>query len=108
MIAFLQYEIVVVNLDPTIGSEIKKKRPCLIVSPNEMNKHLATVVVCPIISQSKNYPTRVSFELDGQINWIVIDQIRTIDKGRVTKTIGRLDDESIKQVKEIIKKAYVD
>jgi mRNA interferase MazF len=108
MIAFLQYEIVVVNLDPTIGSEIKKKRPCLIVSPNEMNRHLATVVVCPITSQSKNYPTRVSFELDGQINWIVIDQIRTIDKGRVTKTIGRLDDESIKQVKEIIKKTYVD
>ncbi|MFQ3576236.1 MAG: type II toxin-antitoxin system PemK/MazF family toxin, partial [Cytophagales bacterium] len=60
MTTFLQYEIVVVNLEPTIGSEIKKKRPCLIVSPNEMNKHLATVVVCPITSQSKKYPTRVS------------------------------------------------
>ncbi|WP_035726772.1 type II toxin-antitoxin system PemK/MazF family toxin [Eisenibacter elegans] len=108
MTTFLQYEIVVVNLDPTIGSEIKKKRPCLIVSPNEMNKHLATVVVCPITSQSKNYPTRVSFELEGQTNWIVIDQIRTIDKSRVTKTIGHLEDEIIEQVKEIIKEAYVD
>jgi mRNA interferase MazF len=108
MTTFLQYEIVVVNLDPTIGSEIKKKRPCLIVSPNEMNKHLATVVVCPITSQSKNYPTRVSFELEGQTNWIVIDQIRTIDKSRVTKTIGRLDDETIEQVKAIIKETYVD
>jgi mRNA interferase MazF len=64
MIAFLQYDIVVVNLDPTVGSEIRKKRPCVIVSPNEMNKHLATIVVCSITSQSKNYPTRVSFELD--------------------------------------------
>jgi mRNA interferase MazF len=108
MPTFLQYEIVIVNLDPTIGSEIKKKRPCLIVSPNEMNKHLATVVVCPITSQSKNYPTRVSFELEGQTNWIVIDQIRTIDKCRVTKTIGHLDDETIHQVKAIIKETYVD
>ena len=108
MTTFLQYEIVVVNLDPTMGSEIKKRRPCLIVSPNEMNAHLATVVVCPITSQSKNYPTRVSFQLEGQSNWIVIDQIRTIDKSRVTKIIGHLDDESIEQVKEIIKETYVD
>jgi mRNA interferase MazF len=108
MATFLQYEIVVVNLDPTVGSEIKKKRPCVIVSPNEMNKHLATIVVCPITSQSKNYPTRVSFDLEGQENWIVIDQIRTIDKSRVTKTIGHLEDEIIEQVKEIIKETYVD
>lgn len=108
MIKYLQYEIVVVNLDPTIGSEINKKRPCLIVSPNEMNKHLATIVVCPITSQSKNYPTRVSFELEEQMNWIVIDQIRTINKRRVIKTIGRLDNESIKKVKESIREAYVD
>ncbi len=64
MVNFLQYDIVIVNLDPTIGSEIKKKRPCLIVSPNEMNKHLSIVVICPITSQSKNYPTRISIELD--------------------------------------------
>ncbi|HAI74918.1 MAG TPA: growth inhibitor PemK, partial [Microscillaceae bacterium] len=91
MTDYLQYEIVVVNLDPTVGSEIKKKRPCLIVSPDEMNKHLSTVVVCPITSQSKNYPTRVSFDLEGETNWIVIDQIRTKDKSRVTKTLGQLD-----------------
>ena len=103
-----QYEIVVVNLDPTVGSEIKKKRPCLIVSPNEMNKHLATIVVCPITSQSKNYPTRVTFDLKGQTNWIVIDQIRTIDKSRITKLIGHLDHATIEQVKEVIKETYVD
>lgn len=107
MTTYSQYEIVVVNLDPTIGSEIKKKRPCLIVSPNEMNKHLATIVICPITSQSRNYPTRVSFDLEGQQNWIVIDQIRTIDQSRVTKTIGNLNDESIAKVKDVIKETFV-
>jgi len=108
MITCLQYEIVVVNLDPTVGSEIKKKRPCVIVSPNEMNRHLATVVVCPITSQSKNYPTRVGFNFDGQANWIVIDQIRTISKSRISKNIGNLADETIEQVKAVIKETYVD
>lgn len=108
MATYSQYELVVVNLDPTIGSEIKRKRPCLLVSPNEMNKHLASMVVCPITSQSKNYPTRVPFYLDGQTNWIVIDQIRTIDKSRITKSIGRLDDETIELVKAVLKETYVD
>lgn len=103
-----QYELVIVNLDPTIGSEIKKKRPCVIVSPNEMNRHLATVVVCPITSQSKNYPTRVRFVLEGTPNWIVVDQIHTIDKSRLSKTIGFLDDETIDNLKAIIKETYVD
>jgi mRNA interferase MazF len=108
MVSFLQYDIVIVNVDPTIGSEIKKKRHCLIVSPNEMNKHLSIVVICPITSQSKNYPTRISIELDGQTNWLVIDQIRTIDKSRITKMIGHLEDKTIEQVKRIIKETYVD
>lgn len=108
MADYSQYDIVVVNLDPTVGSEIKKKRPCLIVSPNEMNKHLATIVVCPVTSQSKDYPTRVRFDLESHTNWIVIDQIRTIDKSRVTKIIGHLDDETIGQVKDVIRETYVD
>ncbi len=108
MTNYLQYSIVIVNLDPTVGSEIKKKRPCVIISPNEMNKHLATIVVCPITSQSRNYPTRVSFNLEEQENWVVIDQIRTIDKSRITKTIGNLDEETIERVKNVIKEAYVD
>jgi mRNA interferase MazF len=108
MTDYSQYEIIVVNLDPTVGSEIKKKRPCVIVSPNEMNKHLSTIVVCPITSQSKNYPTRVCFDLEGQNNWIVIDQIRTIDKSRVMKSIGHLDAKTLGQLKNIIKETYVD
>ncbi len=103
-----QYEIVVVNLDPTIGSGIKKKRPCVIVSPIEMNKHLATVVVCPITLQSRDYPTRVSFDLEGETNWIIIDQIRTIDKARITKNIGNLTENIIEQVKNVIKETFVD
>ena len=104
---YTQYEIVVVNLDPTIGSEIKKKRPCLIVSPDEINHNLLTVTVCPITSQSKSYPTRIEFDLEGQTNWIVIDQIRTIDKSRITKTIGLIGEKTIRQVKSVIKEMFV-
>jgi mRNA interferase MazF len=105
---YKQYEIVIVNLDPTIGSEIKKKRPCLIVSPDEMNRHLNTLVICPITSQSKNYPTRISFDLNGEINWIVIDQIRTIDKSRITKIVKILEDSIIVKVKGVLKETFVD
>jgi mRNA interferase MazF len=73
-----------------------------------MNNHLATIVVCPITSQSKNYPTRVSFDLERQTNWIVIDQIRTIDQSRITKSIGNLDEETIEKVKSIIRETFVD
>ncbi|OWY20207.1 type II toxin-antitoxin system PemK/MazF family toxin [Sphingobacteriales bacterium UPWRP_1] len=95
---FAQYEIVIVNLDPTVGNKIKKTRPCVIVSPNEMNRHLTAIVVCPVTTQSKNYPTRVSFYLDGHTNWIVTDQIRAIDKSLITKTLGNLDNGDIKQL----------
>jgi mRNA interferase MazF len=103
-----QYQIVVVNLDPTIGSEIKKTRPCLVISPNEMNKHLRTITVAPITSKSKDYMTRIKFNLDGNDNWIAIDQIRTIDLTRIIKNIGELDIKEIKKVKSIIKETFVD
>lgn len=103
-----QYEIVLVNLDPTIGSEIKKTRPCTIISPNEMNKYLRTVVVAPLTTKSKNYPTRVEIKHDGKIGWIVLDQIRTIDKQRIVKKLGRLSKPELKEVKGIIKETYVE
>ncbi len=103
-----QYEIVIVNLNPTVGSEIKKTRPCVIISPNEINTNLKTIVICPITSQNKNYPTRISFDLEGKKNSIVIDQIRTIDKTRITKNIGTLEPKTIKKVKEIMKETFVD
>ena len=103
-----QYEIVIVNLDPTIGREIKKTRPCIIVSPNEINRNLNIVTIVPITSQSKSYPTRVEIELNGNKNWAVIEQIRTIDKRRIHKIIGKLRNTEIKRIKEKIKETYVD
>jgi mRNA interferase MazF len=103
-----QYQIVVVNLDPTVGSEIRKTRPCLIVSPDEMNDFLKTVVIAPITSQYRNYPSRVEFNFEGVQNWIVLDQIRTIDKKRILKVIDYLPKISILEVKKVIKVMYVD
>lgn len=103
-----QYQIVIVNLDPTVGSEIRKTRPCLVISPNEMNKYLRTITIAPITSKSKDYITRVKFELDGNVNWIALDQIRTIDMTRIIKVIGGLEIKEIKKVKSIIKETFVD
>ena len=103
-----QYDVFIVNLDPTVGSEIRKTRPCAIISPDEMNKYLDTVVIAPITSKSKNYPTRVMISLKGIDNWVVIDQIRTIDKIRLTKKIGKLNQKEVNSIKQIIKETFVD
>lgn len=103
-----QYQVVIVNLDPTIGSEIKKTRPCVIISPNEMNRPLRTLVIAPITSKSKQYPTRIKINFQGNENWVVIDQIRTIDKRRVTKSLDKLSKEEISKIKEVIKETFVD
>lgn len=103
-----QYQIVLVSLDPTIGSEINKTRPCVIVSPDEMNKHLRTIVIAPITSTSKAYVTRVEVKQDKIRGWVVVDQIRTIDRNRILKTFGSLSREEIVQVKAVIKETYVD
>lgn len=108
MATYQQYEVVIVNLEPALGGEMKKIRPCLIVSPNEMNKHLNTITICPITSQSKNYPTRIQFLLEGQDNWIVIDQIRTIAKERIIKKIAEIEPSTIQIVKKIIQETFVD
>ncbi len=103
-----QYQIVLVNLDPTIGSEIKKNRPCIVISPNEMNKYLRTIVVVPMTTKSKKYPTRIEVKHDGKIGWIVIDQIRTIDKQRIIKILGRLSKPEVKEVKSVMKETFID
>jgi mRNA interferase MazF len=103
-----QYDIVLVNLDPTIGSEIRKTRPCAVISPNEMNQFLNTIVIAPMTSQLKLYPTRVKVLHDNKIGWIVIDQIRTIDKQRVIKIFDSLTFREIEKVKSVLKETYVD
>ena len=104
----IQYQIVLVNLDPTHGSEIKKTRPCVIVSPNEMNKYLNTIVIAPMTTSSKNYPTRIEVNVNKKTGWIVLDQIRTIDRLRVIKLMGCLTDKESQKVKAIIKETFVD
>jgi mRNA interferase MazF len=102
-----QYNIVLVNLDPTIGSEIKKTRPCVIISPDEMNKYLQTIVVAPMTSSSKSYPTRVQIKHNKTKGWVVLDQIRTIDKQRIIKVLGTLTEKEIYSIKSIIHETYV-
>lgn len=103
-----QYQIVLVNLDPTVGSEMKKTRPCVIISPNEMNKHLDTIVIAPMTSSSKNYPTRVEINHDKKTGWIVLDQIRTVDRRRIIKILGNLSEKEFKKVKEVLRDLFVD
>ena len=103
-----QYQVVLVNLDPTIGSEMKKTRPCVIISPDEMNKYLQTIIIAPITSSSKSYPTRVVLKNTKVKGWIVLDQIRTIDRQRVIKTLGVLTEKEILNVKSIIRETFVD
>lgn len=103
-----QYDIVLVNLDPTIGSEMKKTRPCVVLSPNEMNKYLQTIVVAPITSSSKSYPTRIEINYKQIKGWIVLDQIRTIDRIRIIRSLEYLSENEIEFVKNVIKETYVD
>ena len=103
-----QYQIILVNLDPTIGSDIKKTRPCVVISPNEMNKYLRTVVIAPMTTSSKKYPTRVKVKHDNKIGWIVLDQIRTIDRQRIIKVLGELQCSEIQELKSVFKETYID
>ena len=103
-----QYQIVLVNLDPTIGSEIKKTRPCVIISPNEMNKYLRTIMIASMTTGSRSYPTRVKVKYKKKTGWIVIDQLRTIDKQRIIKILGSLSPGEIENTKRVIRETLVD
>ena len=85
-----RFEVYLVNLDPTVGSEIKKSRPCLIISPDEMNRFIATVIVAPMTTKGREYPTRISCVFQGKQGQIILDQIRTVDKSRLVKRLGKL------------------
>ena len=86
-----RFDVFLINLDPTVGSEIQKTRPCLIISPDEMNRHIKTVIVAPMTSAGKDYPTRVPCKFKKKQGWIVLDQIRTIDKSKLIKKLGTID-----------------
>lgn len=83
-----RFEVFLVNLDPTVGHEIKKTRPCLVISPNEMNRNISTVIVAPMTTKGRIYPTRIACTFQGKSGQIILDQIRTIDKERLVKKLG--------------------
>ncbi len=93
-----RFDIFLVNLNPTIGREIKKTRPCVIISPNEINHHISTVIVAPMTTKGRSYPTRVVCTFQGKVGQIVLDQIRTVDKTRLVKYQGQISQQVQKKV----------
>ena len=104
----VRFSIVIVNLDPTVGSEIRKMRPCVIVSPDEMNQHLRSVIVVPLTSQEKPYPTRVRVTTQTGPGYAVTEQIRTIDKRRITKVVGKIRATEATQLRRVLRELLVD
>ncbi len=93
-----RFDIYLINLDPTLGSEIQKTRPCVVISPNEMNDYIKTVIVAPMTTKGKLYPTRIKCNFQGKEGLIVLDQIRTVDKIRLVKKLGILNSDTQDQV----------
>ena len=89
-----RFDVYIVSLDPTSGREIQKVRPCLIISPDEMNRHIGTVIIAPMTARGRDYPTRVRCEFQGRRGQIVLDQIRTVDKSRLIRKLGRISDQA--------------
>lgn len=97
-----RFEVYYINLDPTLGSEIKKTRPCVVISPNEMNRNISTVIIAPLTSKLRNYPTRVPCKVEDKQGQIVLDQIRTVDKSRLIKKIDTLTKATQKKVLNVL------
>ena len=108
LIKIEQYSVFLLNLDPTIGHEINKTRPCVVISPNEMNNHLQTIIIAPMTTKSHAYPTRVKLNFAGRTRWIVVDQLRTVDRKRFIKKLGTLEKKTIDQIKKAIQEMLVD
>ena len=101
-----RFDVYLINLDPTVGSEIQKARPCLIISPDEMNRHIRTTIVAPMTTTSKDYPTRVSCKFKKKKGQIVLDQIRTIDKTRLIKKLGSVNPETQLEVISVLQRLF--
>jgi len=101
-----RFDIYLINLDPVIGHEIRKTRPCVIISPDEMNQHIGTVIVAPMTTKGRNYPTRIPLTFKRKKGQIVLDQIRTIDKTRLVKRLGKLDKNVSAQTLQILREMF--
>lgn len=101
-----RFDVYLVNLDPTVGREIRKSRPCLVVSPDEMNQHIGTVIVAPMTTKGRMYPTRVLCSFQGKAGQVVLDQVRTVDKSRLFQKMGRIDKQTQEQVLSVLAEMF--
>jgi len=101
-----RFDVCLVNLDPTVGSEIKKTRPCLIISPDEINRHIRTVIVAPMTTAGRDYPTRVACHFKNKKGQIVLDQIRTVDKTRLIKNLGAINSDAQLNVISVLQRLF--
>ncbi len=101
-----RFDVYLVNLDPTIGSEIQKTRPCLVISPDEMNRNIRTVIIAPMTSAQKEYPIRVSCTFRKRKGQIVLDQVRTVDKARLIQKIGTIDSKAQLDVISVLQRLF--
>ncbi len=102
----IRYEIYLINLDPTVGSEIQKTRPCVVISPDEMNRHIRTVIIAPLTSTRRNYPSRINIRFQGKRGQVVLDQIRTVDQSRIIKHLGALTEKQGKAAAQILTEMF--
>jgi mRNA interferase MazF len=103
-----RFDVYLINLDPTVGHEIQKTRPCLIVSPDEMNRYIATVIVAPMTTKGRAYPTRVPCRFQGKQGQIVLDQLRTVDKTRLVRRLGRVSETTQQAVLTVIAEMFAE
>ena len=101
-----RFDVYLVNLDPTLGSEIQKTRPYLVVSPNEMNHHIRTVIVAPMSTKGGAYPTRVACRFQKRTGQVVLDQIRTVDKRRLVRRLGKVDSKTVTKILEVLAEMF--
>ena len=103
-----RFDVFLVNLDPTVGSEIQKTRPCVVISLDEMNRYIATVIIAPMTTKGKQYPTRIISQFQGKNGLIVLDQIRTVDKNRLVKKLGRIGPDEQKMLLDILAEMFAE
>ena len=101
-----RFEVFLVTLDPTVGHEIKKTRPCVVISPDEMNHHIGTIIVAPLTTKGRNYPTRIDCTFQGVEGQVVLDQIRTVDRIRLVKKLGQLSQSSGDRILDILTEMF--
>lgn len=106
--AIRRFDVYLVNLDPSVGKEIQKTRPSLVISPDEMNRHIGTVIVAPLTTHGRNYPTRVACRFQGKEGQVVLDQIRTVDKTRLVKLLGRVEKRTQSKVLAVLQEMFAE